>query len=127
MAKRFCIDRWQEAIPTFLTIGALAVSFSTPATGQGVASKPVDLPNGPAKPGFDITRFRNPGNGTFETFYVTKTEALRDTLKDGRVAEDTQVLVTETGAGNLALIMDQMAFHHAAEGRANNKDWLATF
>jgi hypothetical protein len=49
--------------------------------------------------------------GTFVTFYVTNTEALRDVLKADRVAEDTRV----------------MAFHHSAQGRAGNKDWLATF
>ena len=82
---------------------------------------------GPARPGFDITRFANVANGTFVTFYVTNTEALRDVLKAGRVAEDTRLLVTDTASGRLALLMDQMAFHHSAQGRAGNKDWLATF
>lgn len=99
------------------------------AASQGRARNPdpVDLPKGPAKPGFDITRFANVANGTFVTFYVTKTEALRDVLKAGRVAEDTRVLVTDTATGRLALLMDQMAFHHSAQGRAGNQDWLATF
>ena len=82
---------------------------------------------GPAKPGFDITRFANVANGTFVTFSVTKTEALRDALRAGRVADDTRLLVTDTATGRLALLMDQMAFHHSAQGRAGNKDWLATF
>jgi hypothetical protein len=37
------------------------------------------------------------------------------------------VLVLETAAGQLALLQDQMAFHHIAEGRAGDKDWMATF
>ena len=98
-----------------------------PAAAGAQEPKPVDLPNGPAKPGFDISRFNNTANGRFETFYVTKTEPLAEALREGQVAEDTRLLVTETAAGKLALIMDQMAFHHAAQGRADGKDWLATF
>jgi hypothetical protein len=106
---------------------ALVMLFPMLAASQGSASTPVDLPNGPAKPGFDITRFRNAGNGTFKTFFVTTTEPLLRALKDGKVAEDTRLLVTETAKGKLALIMDQMAFHHAAQGQAGDKDWFATF
>jgi hypothetical protein len=97
------------------------------AAGAQQEFKPVDLPDGPARPGFDISRFNNTANGRFETFYVVKTEPLAEVLEEGRVAEDTRLLVTETAAGNLALIMDQMAFHHVAQGRAGDKDWLATF
>jgi hypothetical protein len=121
---------WRRAIGSLAaTIAALATLFPIPAASQEPGRKPdpVDLPRGPAKPGFDITRFANVANGTFVTFYVTKTEALRDVLKAGRVTEDTRVLVTDTATGRLALLMDQMAFHHSAQGRAGNKDWLATF
>jgi len=103
------------------------VATALPTAGLAQESKPVDLPDGPAKPGFDITRFTNSGNGWFETFYVTKTEALGAVLQAGRVADDTRVLVTGTRAGNLALLMDQMAYHHIAQGRAGDKDWMATF
>ena len=111
------------------TMSVLAASFPMPAASQSPARPPdpVDLPKGPAKAGFDITRFANVANGTFVTFYVTSTEALRDVLKAGRVADGTRVLVIDTANGKLALLMDQMAFHHSAQGRAGNKDWLATF
>jgi hypothetical protein len=108
-------------------MAALAASFPMPAASQARDPDPVDLPKGPAKPGFDITRFANVANGTFVTFSVTNTERLRDVLKAGRVADATRVLVTDTATGKLALVMDQMAFHHSAQGRAGNKDWLATF
>jgi non-ribosomal peptide synthetase component F len=90
-------------------------------------SRPVDLPDGPARPGFDINRFSNAGNGWFETFYVEKTESLSAVLEDQRVADDTRVLVLETATGKLALLTDQMAYHHIAQGRAGDKDWMATF
>ena len=127
MRMQLRTDKWREAIVAAVLVPSLAALLSTSAAMQGTTSKPVDLPNGPAKPGFDIARFRNAGNGTFQTFFVAKTESLRDALKQGRVTEDTRLLVTDTAAGKLALILDQMAFHHVAEGRAGNKDWLATF
>jgi hypothetical protein len=111
-----------------LLVTTAAVVLVAPAqAAQQRENAPIDLPNGPAKPGFDITRFTNAGNGWFETFYVTKTELLRDALKAGKVADDTRVLVTETRGGKLALLMDQMAYHHLAQGRAGGKDWMATF
>ncbi|MEP7307411.1 MAG: hypothetical protein ABJA98_18025 [Acidobacteriota bacterium] len=95
--------------------------------GPGVGEPAREPPNGPPSPGFDVTRFSNSGNGWFDTFYVKKTEPLGDAFKAGRVADDTRVLVTETKTGRLALLTDQMAFHHIAEGRAGGQDWMATF
>ncbi|MDA1095337.1 MAG: hypothetical protein O3A25_19055 [Acidobacteria bacterium] len=48
-------------------------------------------------------------------------------MKEGRVADNTRLLVMETAAGRLAFINDQMSFHHIAQGRAGGKDWMATF
>jgi hypothetical protein len=104
-----------------------ALGHVTVADAQPRESRPAELPNGPAKPGFDITRFSSAGNGWFETFYVQGTEPLRTALDDGRVAGDTRLLVTQTADGQLALLMDQMAYHHLAQGRAKGKDWLVTF
>jgi hypothetical protein len=105
---------------------ALAVAVAG-AQGQKRTFNAVDLPNGPAKPGFDISRFSNAGNGWFETFYVKDTQLLRDALKSSTVAEDTRVLVTDVADGRLALLTEQMAFHHIAQGSAGGKHWLVTF
>jgi len=43
------------------------------------------------------------------------------------VSATTRLLVLETAAGRLALINDQMVFHHIAQGKAGGKDWMATF
>jgi hypothetical protein len=86
-----------------------------------------EIPNGPAKPGFDIARFSPTAVGTFETFYVKDTYPLKKVLDEGKVAADTRLLVITTAAGRLALITDQMTYHHIAQGRARNKDWLAAF
>ena len=97
------------------------------AMAQPRESLPVELPDGPAKPGFDIERFSNAGNGWFETFYVEETELLRQALDDNRLENSTRMLVIETAGGNLALVTDQMAYHHLAQGTTLGKHWLATF
>src|SRR5258708_24269225 len=109
---------------SFLTAAAVGVVYQGAALAQ--ANLP-QLPNGPAKPGFDITRFSRTPIGTFETFYVTETNPLQKVLAEGKVAGDTRLLVMTTAAGKLALLIDQMTYHHIAQGRARNKDWMATF
>ena len=76
---------------------------------------------------FDINRYSTFGAGFFETYYVQNTRFLREALSAELIAEDTAILITKTDAGYLALIRDQMAFHHIAQGTVNSKDWMATF
>ncbi len=118
-------------VPRFRTAALLmvfAAGMVIPAASTGQrGSLPVDLPDGPASDGFDITRFSNVGNGVFETFHVERTEPLETALREGRLAGDTRVLVIRTAAGPLALVRDQMVFHHIAQGRAAGRDWMATF
>lgn len=76
---------------------------------------------------FDINRYSTFGEGIFETYYVDQTQALQAALANDLVAETTQLLITHTATGNLALIQDQMAFHHIAQGQADGLDWMATF
>lgn len=104
-------------------------SLGTVFAAAALAQAPVfpELPNGPAAPGFDISRMAPTAVGTFETFYVQETYPLKKVLDEGKVAADTRLLVMKTASGNLALLTDQMTYHHIAQGRARNKDWMATF
>jgi hypothetical protein len=97
------------------------------APSKQVISGPLEIPKGTAKAGFDIARLNTENYGSFEPFYVTETHPLNTALEEGKVAADTRLLVTETAAGKLALITDQMAYHHLAQGREDGKDWMATF
>lgn len=114
----------------WLTVAGLTVAGLT-LTGTIAAqpreSLPVDLPDGPAKAGFDIERFSNLGNGWFETFYVDETQLLREALDAGRLQADTRMLIIETAGGKLAFVTDQMAYHHMAQGTIEGRHWLATF
>jgi hypothetical protein len=90
-------------------------------------NEPLVIPEGPGTPGFDISRFNSENFGSFEPFSVQETQPLLEALELGKVASDTRVLVTETATGPLALLTDQMAYHHLARGREGGKDWMATF
>jgi len=104
---------------------SLGIIFAAAALAQSPVMP--ELTKGPAKPGFDISRFAWTAVGTFQTFYVKETYPLARVLDEGKVAGDTRVLVITTAAGRLALLTDQMTYHHIAQGRARNKDWMATF
>jgi hypothetical protein len=122
MRTRCSFGRSTKFLHVLLVVMASGAYSSAVAQGKA----PAQLPNGPAKPGFDIGRFA-PNGGIFKTFDVEQTEPLQKVLREGRVAEDTAVLVTATAAGNLALLTEQMVFHHLAQGRAGGKDWMAAF
>ena len=108
-------------------LSAAAVGIIFPGAGFAQTNLMPELPNGPAKSGFDITHFSPTPKGTFETFRVDETNPLQKVLAEGKVAADTRLMVTTTASGRLALLIDQMTYHHIAQGRAHNKDWMATF
>jgi hypothetical protein len=116
-------------LSTFLVAAVAVAGFGQAGivSAQPRENLPVELTDGPAKPGFDIERFSNAGNGWFETFYVEEMEQLQQALDDGRLAQGTRMLVMEIEEGNLAFVTDQMAFHHLAQGTSEGKHWLATF
>ena len=99
----------------------------TPARGVERTEASFVLPAGPAKPGFDVSRFNYSLHGVFEPFVVTSTVSVRDALKARRIASDTDVLVTTTAGGAVALLTEQMAYHHIAQGRTGGQDWLVSF
>ena len=76
---------------------------------------------------FDMNRYSTAGAGAFETFHVDETQPLEQVLNSGTVSDETMLLVTSTADGYLALMRDQMAYHHIAQGTANGLEWMATF
>ena len=96
-------------------------------SAEQIVSRPLEIPKGTAKPGFDLARLNTENYGSFVPFFVKETQPLSEAQNRGLVAADTPVVVTETAGGRLALLTDQMAYHHTAQGRAGGKDWLATF
>jgi hypothetical protein len=82
---------------------------------------------------FDITRAQiiSPslvGPGTrFEPFRVRETQLLRGALRAGTLDPLTSLLVLDRPGGRLALVTDQMAIHHVAQGETNGDPWLVSF
>jgi hypothetical protein len=123
---------WRRRLGMVALLGLVGVALSVAAAAQTlsapeVISGPLELPKGPSTPGFDIRRLNTENYGAFEPFYVKDSEPLKKALADGRVARDTRLLVLQTAGGRLALLNDQMAYHHVAQGRDGGQDWLATF
>lgn len=100
---------------------AAAVSSDMPFAALTAQSQP-----GTTQPTFDITRLQE-SEGRFQTFHVTQTRPLQQARDQGVLKDDTRLLVTETAAGKLALLTDQMSFHHIAQGVAAGREWMVTF
>ncbi len=100
-----------------LIFGMLAVVVS------GSAAEPVAA----QEPEFDIDRARVGAGSRFEPFRVSQTQSLRQALVAGVVASGTRLLVMEHAAGRLALLTDQMAYHHLAQGDIAGEPWMVSF
>ena len=98
-----------------LAMGLLAVGFV--GSGEPVVAQ---------EPEFDISRARV-GGGRFEPFQVRETQLLSDALAADVVESDTRLLVMEHEAGRLALLTDQMVYHHVAQGELAGEPWMVSF
>ncbi len=118
----------RRAVLTALTAMFVVSCAAEPEPVEPQATEPqVAEPQSSEQSAWDIDRFSPTPSDRFETFHVTDTSPLREALRAGSLQEDTPVMLVETAAGPLALLPDQMAYHHIAQGRAGNKDWMATF
>jgi len=78
---------------------------------------------------FDEARAYVSDKTLFVPFRVTDADvsSLRDVLADGVVQGDTWLMIMEHDAGRLAMVMDQMAYHHVAQGDLNGEPWMVSF
>ena len=60
-------------------------------------------------------------------FDVSDTRSLREALSEGLVQAQTRVLIMEHPKGRLALVTDQMAYHHTAQGEIDGEPWMVSF
>ena len=102
------------AYPSPGSLATLALLFTTSA----VAAQEVD---------FDIDVARIGVGGRFQPFVVENLEPLADALKAGRVQNDTRLLVSQHPAGRVALLTDQMTYHHVAQGSIAGEPWMVSF
>lgn len=76
---------------------------------------------------FDASRATLKDKDMFQPFHVRTTRLLREALASGDVREDTLVLVMGDDVGTLALLTQQMSYHHVAQGEMAGKPWLVSF
>jgi hypothetical protein len=104
----------------------------------GLASAPAQLqaqrfvavpppPDQPSAEGFDAERALFFAEPNFTPWRDPEWRSLREALRAGDVAEDTPVLVFETGGRTLTLVSSQMAYHHVAQGEMAGEAWMVTF
>ncbi len=109
----------EEAAPTTdVSDVPAAVLALSPTEGEGEFKRVV---------GFEPGRAILDDAWGFDPFPVTKMEPLKSALEDGRVAEETGVLLLERGGTRLALLTEQMAFHHIAQGELEGEPWMVSF
>lgn len=126
MSRAPVVNAWRRG--TKYACGVVLAGLVSVGAPAAQLEQPLELPPGPSTArGFDLARLNTENYGAFLPFHVTDTRLLSRARQDGTVADDTRVLVTDTAAGPLALLTDQMSYHHVAQGRAGGKDWLATF
>ena len=75
---------------------------------------------------FDIDVARV-GGGRFEPFVVETLELLSEALSAGKVESDTRLLVSQHPAGRVALLLDQLTYHHVAQGSIAGEPWMVSF
>ncbi len=63
----------------------------------------------------------------FDPFPVATTEPLKDALEEGKVREETAVLLLDRGDMRLALLTEQMSYHHIAQGELEGEPWMVAF
>lgn len=64
----------------------------------------------------------------YAPFHVTdESRPLRDALSDGTLQDETLLLVIEHSKGRLALVRDQMSYHHVAQGEFMGEPWMVSF
>ncbi len=76
---------------------------------------------------FDVDRAWIVDSTMFEPFVVSETRRLRDVLDDNAIHAGTPVVVLQHPAGRLALLTEQMVYHHAAQGEINGEPWMVSF
>ena len=104
--------RWTPAVLLLVSLAGGGLGASSQSSGGA---------------NFDMDRMMVIDPDMFLPFQVSDTLALREALEGGQIREDTLVLVMDHSAGRLALLTEQMAYHHIAQGEINGEPWMVTF
>ncbi len=77
---------------------------------------------------FDANRAMLFDSTVYVPFQVTdEIRPLRDALSDGTLQDHAVLLIIEHSQQRLALVRDQMSYHHAAQGEIMGEPWMVSF
>ena len=76
---------------------------------------------------FDRDRLFLADSTIFVPFLVDSTQPLQEALRQRLVDRDTRLLVLDHPAGHLALLTNQLAYHHVAQGTLHGEPWMVSF
>ncbi len=99
-------------------VPSAAMAVVSPTEGEGKTKRVV---------GFEPGRAILDDTWGFDPFPVATTEPLRDALEAGKVGEETAVLLLRRGDTRLALLTEQMSYHHIAQGELDGEPWMVSF
>ena len=76
------------------------------------------------KTDFDSKRATLRDKNIFPPFYVEATVPLKQALKSGDVHEDMDLMLIERNTFTLALLAQQLVYHHVAQGEMAGEPWM---
>jgi len=108
------------------TYGASLAALLATAAGALAASAQQIVTAGSEE--FDASRAMLFDSTIYAPFQVTdESRPLRDALSDGTLQDHTVLLVIQNPEGRLALVRDQMSYHHVAQGEIMGEPWMVSF
>ena len=75
---------------------------------------------------FDSNRATLRDKNIFPPFQVEATVPLKEVLKSGDVHEDMDLMLIERNTRMLALLAQQMVYHHVAQGELAGEPWMVS-
>jgi len=113
--------RADTRLPAFALLLSALLATLLPATQQARADE--------TSRRFDLSRAQLSDTTLFVPFRVASAIPLAEALKAGKLADGpaTDLLVLDHPDGRVALITQQMAYHHVASGHFDGHPWMATF
>ena len=76
---------------------------------------------------FDRARLITADQHLFSSFTARETLALADALRAGTLAADAPLVLATVGCQTVAVLLDQLAFHHVIQGELDGQRWAMTF
>lgn len=107
--------RWKRALTALTGLPIASLLASGALQGQEAAD-------------FDVDRAYQVDSTVYAPFRVETTRPLLRALEEGELDGQTSLLVMDhPEAGRLALVTDQMAYHHVAQGKIAGEPWMVSF